>query len=51
MKLNIGTKVNVLIIFTILLVGGVSILLSISALKKAGEQAIGQYRSAVMNEF
>ena len=50
MKLNIGTKVNLLIVFAILLVGGVSIFLSISALKSAGKEAIDNYSSAVMNE-
>ncbi len=50
MKLNIGTKVNFLIVVAILLVGGVSILLSISALKGAGKHAIDNYSSAVMNE-
>jgi methyl-accepting chemotaxis protein len=50
MKLNIGTKVNVLIITAILLVGGVSILLSISALRGAGKHAIEKYSSAMMDE-
>ncbi len=50
MKLKIGTKVNVLIIVSLLLVGGAAILLSASALQKEGELAISEYRTGVMNE-
>lgn len=50
MKATIGTKVNFLIIIALVLVGGVSLLLSISALKGGGELAIEKYRSAVMDE-
>ncbi|MBU3953229.1 MAG: cache domain-containing protein, partial [Proteobacteria bacterium] len=50
MKLNIGTKVNVLIIGALILVGGVSLLLSVSALKKEGAFAIKAYQEGVMGE-
>ncbi|MBI9090994.1 MAG: methyl-accepting chemotaxis protein, partial [Desulfobacterium sp.] len=50
MKLKIGTKVNLLIIVSLLLVGGAAILLSASALQKEGELAINEYRTGVMNE-
>ena len=50
MKLNIGTKVNLLIIVVILLVGGVSIFLSVSALRSEGKDSIAQYSAAVMGE-
>ena len=50
MKINIGTKVNGLIIVAILLVGGVSVLLAILALKNEGNHAIEKYSSAVMAE-
>ena len=50
MKLNIGTKVNVLIIGALILVGGVSLLLSVSALKKEGAFAINAYQEGVMGE-
>ncbi len=50
MKLNIGTKVNVLIIVALILVGGASLLLSISSLKKGGELGIQDYRKGMMGE-
>ncbi len=51
MKLNIGTKVNVLIIIALILVGGASLLLSISSLKKGGEFAIQGYSADMMGRF
>ncbi|MBI9090995.1 MAG: methyl-accepting chemotaxis protein [Desulfobacterium sp.] len=50
MKLKIGTKVNLLIVVSLLLVGGAAILLSASALQRGGELAISEYRTGVMNE-
>ncbi len=50
MKLTIGKKVNLILIISILLVGGVSIILAMFALKGEGKHAIGKFRSAVMNE-
>lgn len=50
MKLNIATKVNGLIIIALILVGGASLLLSVSSLKSQGELAIKTYRSGVMDE-
>lgn len=50
MKVNIGTKVNILLVVAILLVGGVSLLLSVSALKDGGKSALGNYQDAVMKE-
>ncbi len=51
MKFNIGTKVNVLIIIALILVGGASLLLSISSLKKGGEFAIQGYSADMMGRF
>ncbi len=50
MKLNIGTKVNVLIIVALVLVGGASLLLSVSSLKSGGEFAIKGYSAGMMGE-
>ncbi|MCP4116411.1 MAG: methyl-accepting chemotaxis protein [Desulfobacteraceae bacterium] len=50
MKLKIGTKVNLLIVVSLLFVGGAAILFSASALRKEGELAISEYRTGVMNE-
>ncbi len=50
MKLRIRTKVNVLIVVSLLLVGGAAIFLSASALQKQGERASNEYRTGVMNE-
>ncbi|MCP4116410.1 MAG: methyl-accepting chemotaxis protein [Desulfobacteraceae bacterium] len=50
MKLKIGTKVNILIVVSLLLVGGIAIFLSASALQKEGDRAINEYRTGVMNE-
>ncbi len=50
MKLNIGTKVNVLIIVALILVGGASLLLSIPSLKKGGELGIQDYRKGMIGE-
>jgi len=50
MKLNIGTKVNLLIVVALILVGGTSLFLSVSSLKKGGQLAIDSYRSGVMGE-
>jgi len=50
MKLNIGTKVNLLIIVALVLVGGASVLLSVASLKKEGEISIQTYSVAIMGE-
>lgn len=50
MKLNIGTKVNLLIIVALVLVGGASVLLSVASLKKGGEFAIQSYGDGMMGE-
>ena len=50
MKLNIGLKVNLLIIASLLLVGGASVFLSVSALKTEGKNAVNDYKNAVMAE-
>jgi len=50
MKLNIGTKVNLLIILAILFVGGGSLFLSVYELKNEGNMAIENFSTAVMNE-
>ncbi|MBU0972431.1 MAG: methyl-accepting chemotaxis protein [Proteobacteria bacterium] len=50
MKFNIGTKVNVLIIVALILVGGASLLLSVSSLKKEGEFAIQAYAEGMLGE-
>ncbi len=50
MKLNIGAKVNALIVLAIILVGGGSLFLSVSALKEEGNLAKENYSSAVINE-
>lgn len=50
MKLNIGLKVNILIILTVLLVGGTSLILSALALKSEGKHSIDIYHLAAMNE-
>ncbi len=50
MKLNIGTKVNTLIIVALVLVGGASVLVSVSALKNEGEVSIQTYSAAIMGE-
>ncbi|MCG8686394.1 MAG: methyl-accepting chemotaxis protein [Desulfobacterales bacterium] len=49
-KLKIGAKVNILIIAALVLVGGVSLIFSISALKDEGEMAINEYSTDMMNE-
>jgi methyl-accepting chemotaxis protein len=50
MKLNIGTKVNFLIIVALFIVGGTSLFLSVTSLKKGGELAINSYSTGVMGE-
>ncbi len=50
MKLNIGAKVNLLIIVALVLVGGASLFLSVSALNSGGDFAVEQYSTGVMNE-
>jgi len=50
MKLNIGTKVNILIVATLILVGGGSLIFSISALKKEADFAINEYSTDMMEE-
>ena len=50
MKLNIGPKVNILIVAALLIVGGASVFLSVSALKTEGKKAINDYKNAMMAE-
>ncbi len=50
MKLNIGLKVDLLIVAALLLVGGASIFTSVSALKTEGKNAVNDYKNAVMAE-
>jgi methyl-accepting chemotaxis protein len=50
MKVRIGTKVILLMITSLLLVGGAAVFLSSSALKEAGGLAINEYRTGVINE-
>jgi len=50
MKLNIGTKVNVLIVVALIMVGGASLVLSVVSLRKGGEVAIQAYSTGMMAE-
>lgn len=50
MKLKIGMKVNLLVIVSLLLVGGISLFLSVSALNKSGEASISDYHDGMMKE-
>ncbi|WDP84901.1 MAG: cache domain-containing protein [Desulfobacter sp.] len=50
MKLKIGAKVNLLVVLALILVGGVSLFFSISALKGEGELAVQQYSTDMMKE-
>lgn len=50
MKLKIGAKVNLIIVVSLLLVGGVSLFFSVSALNKEGDIAIEDYRTGVMEQ-
>lgn len=50
MKFNIGTKVNLLIVIALILVGGASLILSISSLNSQGEFAVEKYRTGMMDE-
>jgi len=50
MKFNIGTKVNLLIIAAQILVGGASVILSVSSLKKGGDFAIQNYGNGMMGK-
>jgi len=46
-KFNIGTKVNVLIISTLVLMGGAALIFSVTALKSEGEFAVQEYSEGV----
>jgi methyl-accepting chemotaxis protein len=50
MKLTIGTKVNTLIVIALLLVGGISLVMAVSAIKGGGDASITDYRDGVMKE-
>ncbi|MCK5098581.1 MAG: cache domain-containing protein [Desulfobacteraceae bacterium] len=50
MKLKIGAKVNVLMVVSLVIVGGISLFFSISALKHQGKLSIDEYRTGVMEE-
>ncbi len=50
MKLKIAAKVNLLVIIALILLGGTSVFLSVSALKSGGKLAIDEYRTGMMNE-
>ena len=50
MKLKIGAKVNLLIIVALVIVGGVSLIFSVSALKEEGEFSINAYSTDMMEE-
>ncbi len=50
MKLKIGAKVNMLMIISLIIVGGISLLFSISALNNQGKLAITTYRKNMMYE-
>ncbi|MCG8634782.1 MAG: methyl-accepting chemotaxis protein [Desulfobacterales bacterium] len=49
-KLNIGAKVNFLLIAALILVGGAALFFSVSALKSGGEFAIQEYSDGMMGE-
>ncbi|MCK5312830.1 MAG: methyl-accepting chemotaxis protein, partial [Desulfobacteraceae bacterium] len=50
MKLKIGAKVNFLMVVSLVIVVGVSLIFSISALKQQGKLAIDEYRTDIMQE-
>ncbi|WP_321491416.1 methyl-accepting chemotaxis protein [uncultured Desulfobacter sp.] len=50
MKLNIGTKVNLLIVVSLLLVGGAGLGLSVSALNKEKKLTIEEFRKEAIHE-
>ncbi len=50
MKLNIGTKVNILIVLGLLLVGGAGLVLSVSALKKEEKITLEEFRKETIHE-
>ncbi|MCP4355605.1 MAG: methyl-accepting chemotaxis protein [Proteobacteria bacterium] len=50
MKLNIRTKINLIVIVSLFLVGGSALFLSVSAIRSEGNKAIEKYRDGVMNE-
>ncbi len=50
MKLNIGPKVNILIVAALLIVGGASVFFSVAALKTEGKKSINDYKNAMMAE-
>lgn len=49
MGLTINTKINVLIVISLVLVGGTSFFLSRSALETQGKLAIKEYKTGVMD--
>jgi methyl-accepting chemotaxis protein len=50
MKLKIGAKVNILMIISLLVVGGASLFFSISALRSQGKASIDEYRTNIIAE-
>jgi len=50
MKLKIAAKINFLIISSLVIVGGASLIISISALKQQGNQTINEYKTGIMQE-
>jgi len=50
MKLRIGTKVNLLMVSALVLVGGSALFFTVSGMKHEGELANEQYRTGVMKE-
>ena len=50
MKINIGTKVNLLVVTSILVVGGLAVLITVSALLSEGKDEIVQYRDSMRME-
>ncbi|MCK5311189.1 MAG: cache domain-containing protein [Desulfobacteraceae bacterium] len=50
MKLKIGAKVNFLLIAALFIVGGASLIFTVSALKQQGKSSIDEYRADIMQE-
>ncbi len=50
MKINISAKVNILIITTLIIVGGTAVYFSISSLNQSGKRAINEYSDGILNE-
>jgi methyl-accepting chemotaxis protein len=50
LKVLIGTKINVIVILSLFVVGAASILLSVSAIRSQGKQSIETYRKGMLNE-